>query len=229
MQSIKDWLNTGRNYELGIALYNAHGDNEGLKEMFAQGHSTFRAERLEKELRKINNLAREIDIPVVEETERGIVIVTEKVETVTVPISKHDLGENQVDPKKDPYRDLWMPFYQQMNLLRHNLPLIDDVAERGKMCHEVLRLERICMSYWRRAKYFVKHNKELPEETHAVEPVTDINQLHRKLMNYRTYKTKAVKILQKNPFDVKAKERVEQYTKLIEETEKRIENGRAVA
>lgn len=64
MDSIKEWLNGSRNYHQGAALYDAYGDDVLLKQMFAQGESEYRKERLLKALRALLATAKQVAIPV---------------------------------------------------------------------------------------------------------------------------------------------------------------------
>lgn len=207
MTTIRDWLNSGRNYDVGVAIYHAHGVDDDLKVMFAQGHSEYRMKRLIEALRAIKDAAPALP-PVETEPEPIVVAVKEEV-----------LPENQVKPEEDPYRKEWVPLYQRMNYLRHNLRNAKDDEERGVMAHEILDLERQCMRIWYRRDYFLKYKEHLPEVTVEEATITDRNELHRQLCNIRSNLAKTRKKLTLNPEDAKLidrKKRFEAEVKRIE-------------
>lgn len=50
---IKIWLNGTQDYKLGVEIYNRFGDNNFLKNMFADGEDEYNSERLLEELKKL--------------------------------------------------------------------------------------------------------------------------------------------------------------------------------
>lgn len=210
MNSIKEWLHGARNYVMGVALFKAHSSNTVLYEMFAQGFSPYRAERLLQEMEALSSLKVTVALPSVSPT------------PIALAIREEVLPENIPTHETDPYREKWLPIYAEMNFLRHNLLNAKNDQERGELAHKILDMEQQCMNIWHQRDYFLKYKEHLPEinENYII---TDRNELHRKLMNIRTYITKATKKLSDNPEDVKAMSRVVRYREEASRIEKQLE------
>jgi len=207
MNSIRDWLNSSRDYNMGAALYKVYGDDDDLKDVFAQGPSEYRKQRLLDAMKKLKDNAPE-HIPIAPAPKK-----TARQEV---------LPENKVQPNEDPYREEWMPLYQRMNFLRHQLHEVKTVQERGMMAHEILDLEQDCKRWWYKRDYYLKYGMNLPEEEKKSEEITDRNELFRNLTNYRTYLSKAEAALKINPGDARAKKKKEKYAPLIRQLETRL-------
>lgn len=209
VNSIKEWLNGSRDYSLGVALYEAHGTDEGLKQMFAQGFSQYRQQRLVAALQELKEHPTIVELP-------------SEPRTITVAVNEAVLPENLVPAERDPYRQRWLPLYQQMNYLRHQLRTAADDTKRGEMAHEILSLEEKCYQIWEERDYFIKYGQPVPNMVTDTITVTDRNELHRKLMNYRTYITKAKKCLKENPEDAKAAARKLHYELEVQRIEEKL-------
>lgn len=176
--------------------------------MFAQGDSPYRKERLIQELKQLaDSAAGKISVP------------DAPVTPSTVTIGKVTLPESRVPEAKDPYRAEWLPRYMEMNNLRARLRDVQDIVERGVMAHKILKLEKDCMSYWVKRDYFHSTGQLVPVAEEA-EPVTDVNQLQKKLGNARSNLSKAKAILKEDPENGRALERFEKYSQMIEQIEK---------
>jgi len=218
---IADWLNSGKNYDIGVALYKAHGGDVDLKRMFDQGFSDYRVKRLEKELRIIKKsfiADKALSVAAV------AVGIKAEPETIVVAVKQKVLPENAIKPEQDPYRDEWMPIYQQMNYLRHHLRSAETDELRGRMAFEILDLERQCMRIWYRRRYWLKYKEHLPEEYQVQQPTSDKNEMHRLLCNARANLSKAVSKLSKNPEDSKLIARTDKWKQAVKEIEEKLKD-----
>lgn len=210
---ISEWLNSDRNYAIGVAVYNVHGTDALLKKMFEQGYSALRAKRLTEELLKLKNVdVQEIKI---EATTPERTAVT--VEAVTLP-------EKEIPETKDAYREKWLPIYMEMNMLRHQLEQAPNNQERGKMAFKILALEQQCMALWQRRDYFIRTGSKLPEEEPAAEPFVDTNKIVRRIQTLRTYISKYSQPSD-NPKRPAQLKRYTEELELLTEQLKRLENG----
>jgi hypothetical protein len=50
MKIINDWIKSGKNYHVGVAIYKIVGKNNSLKELFSKGKTPFSIRTLDKEL-----------------------------------------------------------------------------------------------------------------------------------------------------------------------------------
>lgn len=189
--------------------------------MLAQGHSDYRQQRLEKLLKALCDAATTTVVPLPVTTANP---APQPLSIDKVP-SQFDLPEEKVKPDKDRYRDEWQPHFDTMKYLQHNLRSAPDDIERGKMAHEILRLERICITVWAKRAYFDLYGKEPDVDKGPDLVITDVNALRKNLNNYRTYVSKAKAIVEKNPLDNRAAARVEKYSALVLIIEKKLEHG----
>lgn len=200
--SITQWLNSRRDYKLGVALFKVYGNDETLLKVFAQGHSDYRQGRLVSELTELAKTKGNMAEP--------IAAKEPKFEAVT--FTEQQMPENSFDPKQDPYREKWMPHYKAMQNLCARLRDFENDEMRGEACFEILRLEEICQDYWNRADYYRRTGQHLPErKDKTIEHVTDPNAYAVKLMNLRSYISKARKLLKIDPNNIKAANRLKKY------------------
>lgn len=183
MNSIKDWLNNGKPWALGVALYAAHGGDPIMNDMLAQGHSPYRQKRLEAALRELIAVAQHAPV-----AQPDIVVST---------VNAAQLPEHTVPAEQDPYREKWLPFFKEMNLLRHQLRLMPTQTERGAAAHRILELEDICSEWWDRRDYYLRTGEHMPEPEPITTSITDPNALNKRLTTVRTYVTRYKKLLAK--------------------------------
>jgi hypothetical protein len=208
--SIKNWLKSSKDYNIGVALYNAHGSNDAVKKMFAQGESPYRLQRLVTELQALSKTI-EQDAPIVLEP---------KYEPVNVQTMQ--LPENAVPPELDKYLGEWKPLYMERNHLRARLRDAKDDIERGKMAHQILLLQDQLQAIWERRDYELRTGEPMPIVKKR-EPVTDPKKLQRHVLNLRSYISKAKKALDKNPENEKISKRLAQLETELAETLKQME------
>lgn len=197
--SIKQWLASSQDYNVGVALFRAYSADVALKAMFAQGFTDYRQSRL---VEAMNELCQTIpDTPIFSLPKHEAVV-----------LGKSQMPETRVPQEKDPYYDQWTPLYIQMNNLSARLMDMPDVATRGAAAHEILRLEDACMLFWAKRDYFLRTGLKMDEgDTISAPIVTDVNMLAKRRANVRTYISKAKAELGKDPGNIKAALRLRDY------------------
>lgn len=146
MKIIHDWIKRGKNFHVGTAIFAAISKNEELKSLFRKGSNPHSQKILEKELLSF------IDKPVP-------VIQKSNPEIEEIPISK-DLILSTI-------RNKWLPLYQRMNYLRHELDKYSGntqemIAIRKPIAFEILELEQSCQDLWDKADEYTRTGK-VPE------------------------------------------------------------------
>lgn len=210
MESIKKWLNSSKNYNVGLALYLAHGSDDTIKRALQQGESPYRKELLFKELRAIYERSKT--------GENNTIVVRPSSQALPSPA----VLANPKSNKDDPYYSEWHPLYKEMMDLRSQLTLLPNDRERGEAAFRVLELERKCRAIWKRRDYYQKTGEHMPEATNTPEPVSDYNVLQKRLYTLRTYVTREGKKLKENPNDTKAKSRLDRFTAEAKEIENKL-------
>lgn len=218
MQSIREWLCSNKNYDVGVTLYQIYGEVDALKDMFAQGYSAYRQQRLELVLREIVSSAKVSEVEfVVADADEPVVVVLEE------PKSKFEPPEEQVKKDDDPYHDKWMPLYAKMKFLQHNLHNATSDEERGGMAFEILELERQCMVWWGYRDEYLRTGHKISEGEFIQEnTIVDMNQLQRHLNNARSNLSKAKKKVNENPENSSAKGLVEKWQPIVDNLEKQL-------
>jgi hypothetical protein len=186
-----------------------------LLKALSQGHSSFRQKKLEEALRASLTLAERSAEPVQGAAQPVKAI---HVDAVVLP-------EQQVNETEDPYRKKWLPYYIEMNALRHALLSTDEDVQRGDMAHRILKNERICMMYWDRREYYLRTKEHMPEDVEESAIVTDKNLILKTILNVRSYITKAKKRLNSADTQEKrdaAQERLSKYSLQLIELENQL-------
>lgn len=160
MKIINDWIKSGKNFFVGVAIYKTVGKNDQLKTLFSKGKTDFAVKTLEKELLAIIN-------PV---TPLKAVIPAD-----TIPESNDSILES--------IRNAWLPKYQRMNYLRHELDKFkgnnaEMVVIRKDLAKEIMLLEKECMDHWDKADQYQKTGK-LPVDHDPDEMVVPEDPLER--------------------------------------------------
>lgn len=213
--SLKNWLNSSQDFNTGVALFNCYGDDESLKQMFAQGFSTFRQARLKEVLMALyQSCDKKVQTAPLEPTVEKILV------------NKVTLPEAAIEKEKDPYYTKWIKPYKEMQRLCTLLPEEKNIEKRGEMCFKILELEQHCMYWWDRRDYYLKHG-HLLEDSLAKEQlkVTDKNQILRQLTNARANLSKVKSKLALNPDNPKFQERFATLKETIKDLEKKLEYG----
>lgn len=148
MELIKNWLSGKRNYFVGAILYKQFGTDQEKKKLF-EGKPTLHLQQvLEQSLSELLEKPKVVLQP-----------TPVKKETEEMPAS--------ADAVLEALRAEWLPLYQRMNYLRHELDKwegnsTEAIKARGPLAFEILNLEQQCMRIWERREYYLK-NGTLPE------------------------------------------------------------------
>lgn len=214
--TIKEWLNSSRDFGVGVALYRLHGSDDFLMEVFEQGFSEVRAKRLLAEMLKLKDVVPEDDFY---DKKESLV----EMKTVEVAVESEFMPETSVRVENDRYRGDWMPLYQKMNMLRHRLEMTGCDVERGRMAHEILDLERNCMEIWDKRDYFLKYG-EVKKELKVIDPITDRNMILKRILNLRVNISKYKNHVAKDKPNPKHVEKLAIFRMELEDLLKQIEN-----
>jgi hypothetical protein len=143
MEIIRKWLTSGKNFHVGVAIYKTLGNNDQLKILFAQGKTAFAEQALLKELSLLL-------------TSPPAAVISKTARTEVIPES--------TDSVLKAIRNEWLPKYQRMNYLRHELDKFKGnapsmVASRKPIATEILTLEKECNNHWEEADEYVRNGK----------------------------------------------------------------------
>jgi hypothetical protein len=170
MELIRKWLAGSRNYYTGVVLYNHYGTDPRLKKYFEGEPDPIKQKKLEAEL------AAQLDPS--RKPKQGSC----NKETDEMPAG--------VDAVLQSLRHEWLPLYQRMNYLRHELDrfeeiyplhLVEDgipdnspqaIARRRPIAFEILELEQRCMKIWARRDHYIDTG-QLPEVTPIGDPIPE--------------------------------------------------------
>lgn len=200
VESIREWLNSSRDYHLGVQLYAVYGDNEPLQRSLSQGYSDFRHGKLVTAMQKLLERAEPVELQIADQP------------PVTVATFPGNLPEHSTAPVDDPYRKEWLPLYNEMNALRHKLRHMKTTVERGEAAFRILDLFDACRRYWDKRDYLKKHGVPMPEHVAGPALITDRNEMERKLRTIRTYVTKYAKLVLNNPNNATHAKKLDSFT-----------------
>lgn len=164
---ISKWLKSKNNFFVGSVLYEKFGTDDKLKSLFSDCTTPddYLKKRLEQEL---IDLSKKTDLPLI---------------SLSKPVQSLATGDMPVsdDAVLKALRNEWLPLYQKMNYLRHELdrvaseefPLynadVDQpdnspmaIAKRKPIAFEILELEQQCMLIWHKRDHYIKSG-QLPE------------------------------------------------------------------
>ncbi len=247
---IRNWLNSDRNYNDGVFLYNKYGNNDSLKRIFP-GREKFQAKKLAYELAKLAGLSfsdflkghvdQEEVLPASpEENTPGIKEgVNPAGETNRKGIEYPPLVRRVIHEMSRLYNDRSMLKVQQNNIPDENTP--ENIEKRKALVDMIEALSgRIQLLFEAKKAYLEKgiipdENALFPPE----EPEPSIEELQTRLKNLRSYISKDKNILtyqretrqeKPNPMpDSPKKERIlkriEKNEKEVQEIEERIKNA----
>lgn len=159
MDEIKHWLDSEKDYSIGVQLYELYGENMTLKRTFTKGKNSYNAEKLCAELKRIWEDFKPLE-QVATATPRREMRSTERIENAPEEVKAL---EKQ-----------WRSYYGEMAFLHGKLDSCQDQKERGAMALRILSLDRQINEIIDNLSYFKEHGK-LPE------PLPDEGQLLAKL------------------------------------------------
>jgi hypothetical protein len=187
---IINWLNGKRNYTVGKLLYMQFGSDNNKKKLFETAKSALTESEL---LKTLQNLL----------VEDEIIVRKEDVQPY------EPMPEEKKDDVLMALRSEWMPFYTEMNYLRHSLdPLLDDDSsaaeiKRATIAQKILTLEKKCRAVWAKRDYYLQHRK-LPGISTTKEIVVDGFKAAKQIENIKTYIRQYRKKVKDNPSNSRA-------------------------
>lgn len=152
-ERISEWLDSGRHFLVGRALYNAYGQDAELKALFDQGQSRWAADKLAEALGELAS---------------GTTAKLLHDEYSDMPAADDTILNSMTAQ--------WKPVYASMNYKRHELDKYagDDAssnATRRKLAFEILDLEQQCMAIWASREHYMEHGTmPVPKEIKKQRP-----------------------------------------------------------
>lgn len=215
MQLIKNWLSGKRNFVVGTVLYKKFGTDEKLKKLFDGKPDAYKEKRLAEELEKLLQRPK----LVLQQTKK--------------PNDAEEMPASS-DPVLKAIREEWLPIYQRMNYLRHELDKYEgngreDIAKRSPICFEILAMEQKCMAIWAKRGYYEK-NGLLPELKEVKKEVpTDPVQLGKMIETLKRNIRRNKQLAERNPGKAQYPLLVKQYENELEEIMKTVNDGKQSA
>jgi hypothetical protein len=200
MESIRLWLNGKRNYQKGVELYLAHGQDPTLKRMFSQeAESDYKRKRLYESLKALITTPPPISKPVASPTKpppaKGVVLIP---------------GESRwndfMDEVEASFHAKWKPLYVEMMDL---VTRIGDIAQAGakdkekellagKMALRILNLDDQIEAIYAERDHYLATGGMLEERPYG-DPCIDPMLIPLKLANHQRYIRECRAKLQKDP------------------------------
>jgi hypothetical protein len=214
MDLIIKWLSGKRNFYVGAVLYKQYGIDERLKKLFEAKPDQYSQRRLEEELSAL----------------------LEKPKQKPAPVRYGDADEMPIsnDPMLKAFREEWLPVYQRMNYLRHELDRYEGnsqeaIAKREPIAFEVLDLEQKCMVIWARRGHYEK-NGRLPEVKELEEEIpSDPIELNKLIDATKRNIRRNKQLSEKHPDNAVYPLRYKEYTAKLEAIMKKVNDGKQSA
>ena len=222
MDDIKQWLNGGGSWDAGVELVLKYCKNPLLRQVFMEGHTPYKAERLRKTLLEI--VATGVVVKKVQDTAK---------QTVLQIVTQAPKGWGPVESMDPVIKALylqWKPLFLQMNDLQSRLydvakrGLTDKAAkmEAGEMAHRILDLDDQCDDFYQKRDHY-RATGALPAQTQGPDDlVVDPKKWPTALANAQRYVRDYRKKVETNPKDEKSaqqlakwQQRVLHYQKLL--------------
>jgi len=186
MQQIKDWLNSSRPYDAGVALYMRYGDDKQMKELFTEHRTPFKEKKLVELLKSLLNKS-----AAVKQKEEV------KTENLKVNSSATHGWPAKMSKELAALKAVWLPLFKQ----RENLcARLYDVAllgktdknkemEAGQMAHRILALQDEINGIYQDREYYIKHNC-FPGKEQLFKPVVSDVKIAERRLTVRRYLTR---------------------------------------
>lgn len=136
MQEIKRWLDSNRAFDQGVKLYESHGNDSGLKAIFALGENSFSNRKLSSSLEKIyDDYVQKIDFEKEE--------LLDKIEELEISVEEselliQELESKQNEPKTiDPRLKL---LYNERQMLHAQLKVLPSLSDRKRVAFKILTI-----------------------------------------------------------------------------------------
>lgn len=186
MQLIKDWLNSSRPYDAGVALYMQYGDDGQMKELFTEHQTPFKEKKLVELLKGLLTKS-----SVVKEKEAG------QSSKLKIENSGTHGWPAKLTREMAALKSVWLPKFKE----RENLcARLYDVAQMGKadknkemeagqMAHRILRLADEINDIYRQRQYYLQHGV-FPGKPQLFKPVVDDVKVAERRLLVRRYLTR---------------------------------------
>lgn len=195
MQPLKDWLNSGRPYDSGVALYMQYGDDRQMKELFKEHRTSFKEKKLVELLKGLINKSTE---------------VKQKEATQTTKLKVENTSTHgwpaKLSKELAALKAVWLPLFKE----RENLcARLYDVAllgkldknkemEAGQMGHRILDLQDEIKDIYQRRDYYLQHGS-FPGREQPFKPVVSAVKIPERRLTVRRYLTRLKNELAKPP------------------------------
>jgi len=201
IEEIKTWLNTGRNYTIGVKLYDQYGKDKKLKAVFNEEVSEFKKKALFEALKKLLSGKHQMDDKV--EKTKG-----EAIEHISLSQSKWPAQKDEV---LGALQAKWRPLFSEMMNLCSRIYDVAKLGEidsgqkdaAGRMAHRILDLDDQCDEIYDQRDYYLEH-KCLPESEKLMSLVVDPKKIPLALQNAERYIRDYRNRLKINPENVNA-------------------------
>lgn len=198
MDIINNWIEGGKNFKVGAAIYQAIGSNEALKRLLRKGRSPIAEKELNKALMAMVGKPAKKSAP-----------KPAPLEKTPAPNTKDSVIE-ALDAE-------WKPKYKLMQFYRNRLRkygksnAAKHINDRAQWAKKVLELEQECMVVWRRRDYYLQHGK-LPDVPVVKKQLpTDPLEIGRRVENLKRYIRREGEKLKKDEKNAQAAQRRIEY------------------
>ena len=160
---------------VGAMLYTSFGSNEAFKRLLAMGETPFARNQLVEELTRMVAPGTAIQL---------------QIESIRKEADEMLSSDNDV---LEAIRNEWLPLYQKMNLLRHNLDKYgrenteEAITYRKPIAREIKQLERQCAAGWAKRDHYLKEGKLPFVAEIKLEIPTDPMELAKLITNIKRY------------------------------------------
>lgn len=214
IEQLNNWFNNGKDYSVGVSIYQEFGLSMGLKRIFTKGPNTYNHSKLESELNKL--LSKYQSKPAAVKTKAKVIktkiVQTEKSKSSEI---KDNRPENKNDHSVKRYSELQVPgydfnelpdqlkyewtirikLYKEANAHHYRLDSLTDPIEIQKSVDIILQNFEKIDDYWERLDYWGKNGFVPPVIDAADQPeqkeYSDPFEMLKRRSNLRTYITKA--------------------------------------
>lgn len=231
MDEIKQWLNSGQDYQTGCALVIKYSPNKALHQVFREDATPYKVARLKREL---------MALVVVQKTAAATQVATEVAHTIRVvevvkqnaqPINRWGAPE-QMPPV---VHALWLefkPLYAERNNVMARL---HDVAkagetdpgqkeEAGRMAHRILDLDDQIETIYQKRTHYITTGGLPVDETAPDDVVVDPNKIPVALQNAKRYVREFRSKLAKAPHNAAFASKLEHWQKRVDHYQNKL-NG----
>jgi uncharacterized small protein (DUF1192 family) len=189
-QQINAWLNSERNYQQGVALYERYGSSATQKRLLRKGGETKKnLDILVYELGKLN--ASTVIIQPVRPIAKPLV-VKEKKPPAILPRTNIPEGKRPNTPEADQVKQMAIDKLKVQSNLQSTLHLLDTKEKRQDAADQIISLDKEIRDLYERLDHFNKHGVLPPEKKTPELPVKDVStmsvdELYRRRGTLQTY------------------------------------------